>query len=324
MAQEGHEPEIERELRQISRRRLLQGAAAAALAAAISSVAAPAKPVRAARAPSVAIVGAGIAGLTAALRLADRGVRCTVYESTHRVGGRMRSNTSGYWQSGQVSEWCGELIDTNHVTVRGLAKRYGLAVDDLLSAEPARSQDTYFLFGKHYRAAQAAEDFGAIYAAVKRDVHAAGYPTRYNKSTAAGRALDVMTLYEWIEKHVPGGHQSPLGALLDIAYNTEYAAETTDQPALNILYLLGFGSSPSNFHMYGESDERSHIRGGNQQLPQQMRDDVEQRGVQIANGMRMTQIKQRTNGTYALSVRRWRCRRDRRPRRAGNAVRRAA
>ncbi len=290
VAQEGHEPEIERGLQQISRRRLLQGTAAAALAAAISSVAVPAKPVRAARAPRIAIVGAGIAGLTAALRLADRGLSSTVYEATGRVGGRMRSNTSGYWQSGQVSEWCGELIDTNHVTVRGLAKRYGLILDDLLAAEASRAQDTYFFLGKHYRAAQAAEDFGAIYAAVKHDVHAAGYPTRYNKSTAAGRALDQMTAYEWIEKRVPGGHQSRMGALLDVAYNTEYAAETTDQPALNILYLLGFGSSPNNFHLFGESDERFHIRGGNQQLPQQMRDDIEGRGVQIAHGMRMTQI----------------------------------
>jgi hypothetical protein len=30
--------------------------------------------------------------------LADRGVRSTIYEASGRVGGRMHSNTSGYWR----------------------------------------------------------------------------------------------------------------------------------------------------------------------------------------------------------------------------------
>jgi monoamine oxidase len=46
--------------------------------------------------PNVAIVGAGIAGLTCALELADLGIRGTVYEASGRIGGRMFTN-AGYW-----------------------------------------------------------------------------------------------------------------------------------------------------------------------------------------------------------------------------------
>jgi len=40
----------------------------------------------------IAIVGAGIAGLTAALTLQDAGLACTIYESSNRIGGRIHSD----------------------------------------------------------------------------------------------------------------------------------------------------------------------------------------------------------------------------------------
>src|SRR5581483_8267270 len=86
---------------------------------------------RSATAPRIAIVGGGIAGLTAALTLADKGVPSTIYEaSPTRIGGRMHSNASGYWNDGQVSEWCGELIDTGHKTIQWLAQRFKLPLAD--------------------------------------------------------------------------------------------------------------------------------------------------------------------------------------------------
>ena len=72
------------------------------------------------------------------------------------------------------------------------------------------------------------------------------------------------------EKYVPGGHRSPFGTLLDNAYNEEYGAETTDQAALNLMYLLGYNAKPGNFSVYGKSDERYHIVGGNSLLPQEI------------------------------------------------------
>src|SRR5262245_61293642 len=75
--------------------------------------------------PTIVIVGAGVAGLNCALELADAGIRSTVYEASGRIGGRMFTNAT-YFDQRQVTEWCGELIDTDHTTIRGLAKRFNL------------------------------------------------------------------------------------------------------------------------------------------------------------------------------------------------------
>ena len=46
---------------------------------------------------SIAIVGAGITGLTAAYRLKQRGSRVVVYEASDRIGGAIRSERrNGY------------------------------------------------------------------------------------------------------------------------------------------------------------------------------------------------------------------------------------
>ena len=87
---------------------------------------------------------------------------------------------------------------------------------------------------------QAYEDWrGGVQQAIAKDLEAAGESTTYDKFTAEGRKLDQMSVAEWIDTRVPGGRKSPLGALLDVAYAIEYGADTTDQSALNIVYLLG-------------------------------------------------------------------------------------
>ncbi len=198
-------------------------------------------------APRIAIIGAGIAGLTAALTLQDAGYSCGVYESSGRVGGRMHSDWtefgSSFWDKGQQAELCGELIDTNHKTILQLAQRCGLATADLLQAQPGGTTDTYWVNGARYSYAQASNDFQPVHNTLQGQIQAASYPTLYNSYTATGQALDNMTLYDWITNYVPGGHSSNLGAVLNAAYNEEYGAETPGQSALNLVYLLGYGAS---------------------------------------------------------------------------------
>ena len=287
--------------RRLTRRTVLKGAAAAGVAGALATAGVPARSVRAAGSPRIAIIGGGICGLTTALALADKGISSTIYEASDRVGGRMHSDTRGYWQDGQVSEWCGELIDTGHKQVLSLAQRYKLATTNLFGAEPNGAEDTYKLFGSYYTKEQADIDFKPVQHALQRDVQAASYPTLYNLSTTGGQALDRMSIYQWIESRVPGGHSSPFGKLVDIAYNIEYGAETTDQSALNLVYLLGYQAKPGNFMMFGKSDERFHINGGNERLPQAISDDLASRGVGMIRNRRMTAVVRNSNGTYTLS-----------------------
>jgi Monoamine oxidase len=215
----------------------------------------------------IAIVGGGIAGLNAALTLQDAGIASTVYEASGRVGGRMHSDTTS-WLNGQTSEDCGELIDSKHKTILGLANRFNIPHVDLLAAEPNHSTETDFFLGGYYTRAQENADFNPVWKAVKKDLNSAPFPTLYNQFTPAGQALDNLSLYKWIETRVPGGHASKMGKLLDVAYNIEYGNVTTEQSSLNLVYLLGFQPIPGNFRIFGASDERYHLAGGNDRLPQ--------------------------------------------------------
>ena len=284
---------------ELSRRGVLKAAAGTAGLAALAAAPFKIRAADAATLPRVVIVGAGISGLAAALRLQDSGVASTVYEANTRIGGRMFSNTTT-WVSGQVSEWGGELIDTNHKTIQTLAKRFSLPLDDLVQAEPNSAQPTYYFNKKYYPYAQANTDYSAVHQAVQNDMQTFTYPVLWNSNpTPAGVALANMSLYDWIETRVPGGHGSPMGELLDVAYNIEYGGETTDQTALNILGLLGYQTSPGQFAMFGASDERYHIRGGNQQLPLAIAAALPTGSVQT--GWQLTAVTANSDGTQTLS-----------------------
>ena len=222
---------------------------------------------------TVAIVGGGIAGLNAALTLRDAGIPSTIYEASGRVGGRMHSDTTS-WSNGQTSEHCGELIDSKHKTILGLAMRYKLPTVDLLGAQPPQSGETYFFFGSYYTRTQANIDFNEVYNNVHKDLISAPFPTLFTTTAPAAQALDNMSVYDWIETRVPGGHTKPMGQLLDVAYNIEYGNVTTQQSSLNLIYLLAFQPIPGNFRIFGASDERYHIAGGNEQLPHRIAADL--------------------------------------------------
>lgn len=249
-------------------------------------------------APRIAIVGGGMAGLNAALTLQDAGFASTVHEASSRLGGRMHSDTTS-WLNGQVTEHYGELIDSTHKMILGLAKRFRIAVDDVAGAEPNKSEDTCYFFGRYYTRAQANVDFNAVYHAVKKDLNAASYPTLYNRYTPDGYQLDHLSLHDWIETRVPGGHSSPMGTLLDLAYNIEYGGETTDQSALNLVYLLAYQPIPGNFRIFGRSDERYHLRGGNEQLPRAVAAALPASNLRTSTAL--TGLAKRADGTWSCA-----------------------
>ena len=81
---------------------------------------------------AVAIVGGGIAGLTAAYRLKQRGVRVVVYEGGERVGGAIWTRRS----EGYLAELGPNSLSTPSPAVRGLIAELGLE-PSLVAASPA-------------------------------------------------------------------------------------------------------------------------------------------------------------------------------------------
>ena len=284
----------------ITRRELVKRGGVIGAAVMLGGPAALARPARAAvgwNRSRIAIVGGGIAGLTAALRLQDKGIGSTVYEASDRIGGRMHSDRSGYFSNGQVAEFCGELIDTGHTTIRQLAKRFHLPLTDLIAAQPRGTDDTYWFRGGYYSQSQVDDDFADVSDALTADADAADYPTLYNSYTKAGKALDHMSVYDWIESRVPGGHSSRFGRLLDVAYTEEYGADTSQQASLNLIYLLAYQpDDATDVSIFGQSDERFHIDGGNEQLPEAIADSL----ADVRTGWRMTSVATNRDGSVSL------------------------
>jgi monoamine oxidase len=244
----------------------------------------------------VVVIGAGLAGLTCAYRLKQAGVNATIYEANSRLGGRCWTRR-GDFAEGQIAEHGGELIDQSHTAVRQLAQELRLPLDNLLAAEPNGMEPFYRFGGADYSYQEAVDDLKAIWQKIHRDLTEAGYPTTYSRYTIRGAQLDRMSITDWINESVPGGIQSRLGQLLDVAYTIEYGAECAQQSALSLLYLLGY-NSPGQFSLFGASNEKYHVRGGNDQIVTAL---AEQLGQQIVTGSALVAARRNAAGTYTVT-----------------------
>lgn len=236
----------------ISRRTFLAGTAAAAAATAM--------PALAKRDPGrVAIVGGGVAGLNCVHRLAKAGVRATVYEASKRTGGRI-------WTAQALSgpetwtELGAEFIDTNHKELRRLVREFDLDLIDFATRKEGAFEETYYFGGRYITHDDIVEAFRSVAPRIAADFDRAGDPS-YAGANPDAVALDQTPLSEYLRQ---AGADDFLYSLLDVAYLTEYGLDCDEQSALNLIFLIG--TTPGSFDVYGESDERFKVRGGNQRI----------------------------------------------------------
>jgi monoamine oxidase len=85
----------------------------------------------------------------------------------------------------------------------------------------------------------------------------------YKSPAGAWSKLDAMPLDAYINAIGASGW---LKDFLNVAYDTEYGLATRDQSALNLAWLVGAELVDDRFEVFGASDERFKIKGGNQSL----------------------------------------------------------
>ena len=125
-----------------SRRQFLKTAANGAMLAGASPLLAQ-RAFTGAFLPKIAIVGGGIAGLSALHAFRQGGYDATVYEASGRTGGRMftvkEAMGAGTW-----TEFGGEFIDTDHTDMWALAKTFGLELTDFAAlSETALTSEVF-------------------------------------------------------------------------------------------------------------------------------------------------------------------------------------
>ncbi len=277
-----------------TRRQVVARAAAGVAAGLVATGWRPAGDAAAAggRAGRVVIVGAGVAGLTCAHRLAQHGIACTVYEASDRVGGRTKT-LRGYFAQGQIVEQGGEAIDTDQHAVRALAAELGLRLDDTFAETPGGLRSNRFQFaGRRYPYRGASRDFAVVYPALQRDLRA------FASSPRAARELDEMSVADWLDARVPGGRDSQLGRLIGEAYCAEDGVDITRGSALAMITQLG--ESPRRpLALYGASDERFKVHGGADQIAHRLAGRLAPGTIALETPL--AGLRRNTDGSYTCS-----------------------
>jgi monoamine oxidase len=248
----------------LTRRRLLRLSAAAAGAAALSPVLDWKAYAKEQKPQSIAIVGGGVAGLTAAYRLQEAGATPIVFEASNRWGGRMFTVYDFY--KGMFCELGGEFVDTNHEDLQKLASDLGVEMQKL--ATEGEGEDLYFFKGAFHTPKEMIDpekQTGAFAPIAKRIAEDAEQLTDEDENwTDYARELDQRTLKDYLEQF-RGQTDDWAIALLDVGYNIEFGLETKDQSSLNMVDFIGTDLSQP-FQMFGESDEVFRIKGGSSAL----------------------------------------------------------
>jgi monoamine oxidase len=210
--------------------------------------------------PKVAVVGAGIAGLNATRVLLKGGLDPVLFEAGSRAGGRIMT-LPNIIASGIYTEAGGEFIDSSHADMLGLAQELGLTIQDTQTPEYTGLTEYAFQFGGKIRTeSEVVTAIREASAVIQLDL--GNLPENIGAGTTGlALELDRMSLEEYLQSR---GISGWLRDLIVVAYVTEFGLDANQQSSLNFLTMVSMDTNTGRFRIYGESDERYRIAGGNQ------------------------------------------------------------
>jgi len=285
-----------------SRREFLDDVARVAASGAIATVAGPLQPALAKPrngSPSIAVVGAGMAGLACADRLRQAGILATVYEAaSERVGGRVRS-LSGVFP-GRTIELGGEFIDYWHAVILQYVRRFDLTRIDLFDTA---EEVFYRIDGLTYPESTIIDAFRDVVQRMKGDMRSvtSGISAKHfdSASNSADQRLDNTNLQEYLE-HI--GASDVFIKAIQSVFGGEYGQEIHLQSCLNFILFAKLTRSKSRIVYFGANNaERYAIAEGCEALAQGLRDDLLAAGGVVRGGMSLTALRKATDGRYVLT-----------------------
>lgn len=249
----------------ITRRRLIQTGAAAGAAGALSATpAGAAKRKRPRRRADVIVVGAGIAGLTAARKLRAAGKSVLVLEAQNRVGGRVLSEDIG---GGEIADLGGTFVGPTQDHILALIKELGIPTfptynsgDNVFVRSDGR-RETFPSTGPTGTAPADPELLPDL-ALVVQQLDSMAAELDVNNPWAHARAAewDSQTLDSWIKQNSTGNKE--FIATVSAACEPIFGAEARE---ISLLYVLFYIASSGNEENVGTFERNFNTAGGAQE-----------------------------------------------------------
>jgi monoamine oxidase len=293
----------------ITRRGLLGAAAGGAALALATAEANGARRRRTARV-DVAVVGAGLAGLTAARRIARAGQSVLVLEARKRVGGRTLNHSIG---GGEVIEVGGQWVGPTQDHVLGLMRRLRIGSFETYNSgdniyyrrgNPPETRRRRFAATGPLGAIPPDPDIGELAAALADiDATARTIPRHEPWRAPGGRALDSQT-FETYKRAIASGEGARF--LLDLGIEAVFGAEPRDVSLLYVLWYVacaGKPRSPGTFERLintGGGAQERRVRGGSQRIALEL---ARRLGRRVALDTPVRRIERRRGGVRVLSDR---------------------
>ena len=285
----------------ISRRRLLGGAATGAAGLALGT-GAPDAVAASRRRVDVVVVGAGLAGLAAARRIARKGHSVAVLEARDRVGGRTLNHPIG---GGKIVEIGGEWVGPTQDRVLALIRQLGLKTFKTYNT----GDNVYFRSGapierQTYTGAIPPANpasLGELAIALQRlDSMALEVPLDRPWTAARAAEWDGQTFETW---KLANTTLQETRDLIDLGIGAVFAAESRDLSLLHVLFYIHSAGSFENLINTDAGAQEQRIVGGSQRISTEM---AKRLGTRVVLGAPVLEIERRGDTVEALTPKgRW-------------------
>jgi monoamine oxidase len=248
----------------ITRRRLIGGAAAGTAITIMPSAAGAAPRQPSTRSADVIVVGAGLAGLTAAREVVRGGRSVLVLEARDRVGGRVLSHTL---QDGSYSELGGMYTGPTQDHIQALAKDVGVGF------YPAYNTGNNVFVGGDGRREEFPSDSplgtapadpvvapDIVLAVAQLDKMAEGFPVDAPWTSPHAEEWDRQTLDTWLREHTSGSDE--FMAVTSAATEAIFGCEPRE---LSLLYTVFYLAASGNEQNQGTFERNFNTKDGAQE-----------------------------------------------------------
>ena len=242
------------------------------------------------KSPRIAIIGAGLAGLSAAYYLEQRGLIAQVYEGLNRVGGRVLTSTSALG-TGTVVDLGAELVNTDHDEILELAKRFRLELLDRneKAKAPNTPDEAFLIQGQLLSEAKLAQMIGPL--AIQVGADAAKLADAYELHA---RRIDALSIAQYLDS--VADLSLPARVMVEASIRTEYGIELHEASALQLLFNLPLATG-NQVDLVSGSDESYVFAKGTGSLPDAMASHLGER-IQLEHILKRLTL--RSDGGYVL------------------------